>query len=140
MNAFVIDASMALAWHFPDERSPRARAVDALGDTCSIVIPRHWYAEVANGLLFGDRRPGVNPEEQTRFLARLGKLDLEIDALEPGQAFNHILPLARAHGLTIYDTFYLELADRRGLALASFDKDLNEAARKIGVPLVEEHA
>lgn len=140
MSAFVLDASMALAWHFPDESSSRALAVEALSDTHEIVVPRHWYAEIANGLLFGERRPGTSPEERARFIRRLGTLEIAIDVIEPEQGFERILPLARAYGLTVYDTFYLELAGRRGLPLASFDKNLNAAARRVGIALVEELA
>lgn len=140
LSAFVLDASMALAWHFPDESSPRALVVEALSDTHDIVVPRHWYAEVANGILFGESRPGTSPEERARFLGRLKLLGAEIDTIEVDLVFDHVLPLARAHRLTIYDAIYLELAERRGLPLASFDKDLNAAARKVGIALVEEAA
>ncbi len=140
LSAFVVDASMALSWHFPDERSPRSEAVEALSDTQAIVVPRHWFAEIANGLLFGGRRPGSNLEEQARFISRLGMLDQQVDTIDGDDVFERVLPLARAHGLTMYDAFYLELAERRGLPLASFDGDLNKAARRVGIELVEEHA
>lgn len=138
MTAFVIDASMALSWHFPDERSPRSEAVDALSDTQTLVVPQHWFAEVANGLLFCGRRPGSSLEEQARYLSRLGTLELQVDTIEGEDVFERVLPLARAHGLTMYDALYLELAERRGLPLASFDTDLNKAARRVGIELVEE--
>jgi predicted nucleic acid-binding protein len=43
--------------------------------------------------------------------------------------------LARSHGLSSYDATYLELAQRLGAALASFDRQLNGAAAAIGVAL-----
>jgi PIN domain len=49
-----------------------------------------------------------------------------------------ILALARRHGLSSYDATYLELAQRLGAALASFDRQLNQAARAIGVALYPE--
>lgn len=140
MSAFVVDASMALSWHFPDERSPRSQAVEALTDMQTVVVPRHWFAEVANGLLLGGWRPSSSLEEQTRFISRLGMLDQEIDTINGDAVFERVLPLARAHRLTMYDALYLELAERRGLPLASFDNDLNDAARSVGITLVEEHA
>ena len=45
-----------------------------------------------------------------------------------------MLSLARAHGLSSYDAAYLELALRRGLALATLDKKLKAAASAVGVP------
>jgi predicted nucleic acid-binding protein len=46
-----------------------------------------------------------------------------------------ILALARHHALSSYDASYLELAQRLGAALASFDRQLNRAASSIGVAL-----
>lgn len=106
----------------------------------TVVVPRHWFAEVANGLLLGGWRPSSSLEEQTRFISRLGMLDQEIDTINGDAVFERVLPLARAHRLTMYDALYLELAERRGLPLASFDNDLNDAARSVGITLVEEHA
>ena len=40
------------------------------------------------------------------------------------------LSLARKHGLTVCDAAYLELAQRRGAILATFDEELLKAAAK----------
>ena len=47
-----------------------------------------------------------------------------------------IMPLARAHRLSVYDSLYLELAERRGLALATLDAELATAAKAIGVEIL----
>jgi predicted nucleic acid-binding protein len=44
--------------------------------------------------------------------------------------------LAARHGLTVYDAAYLELALRRGLALATLDRELRAAAQTEGVVLL----
>jgi predicted nucleic acid-binding protein len=44
--------------------------------------------------------------------------------------------LARRHRLTVYDAAYLELALREGLALATLDTALAEAARAEGVSVL----
>jgi predicted nucleic acid-binding protein len=41
--------------------------------------------------------------------------------------------LGRAEKLSIYDVTYLELAMRRGLALAAKDQALLDAAKRVGV-------
>jgi predicted nucleic acid-binding protein len=46
------------------------------------------------------------------------------------------LALAGKHGLTSYDAAYLELALRRGLPLATRDRELRKAARSERVPLL----
>jgi predicted nucleic acid-binding protein len=140
MTSFVLDASLALAWHFPDEASSRANAIASLSDVATIVLPSHWFAEIANGMLVGERRRRTTSEERVRFIDRIKLLDVDVDGPDPNRMFDVILPLARAHGLTIYDTLYLELAERRGLPLASLDDELNAAARRVGIELVEETA
>lgn len=140
MSAFVLDASMALAWHFPDEATDHTRRVALLGAADPVLVPSHWFAEVANGVLVGERRSRTTAEERARFIERLDLLELQVDELEPRAMFDRILPLSRVHGLTVYDTLYLELAERTGMPLASLDRDLNAAARRIGVTLIEDVA
>jgi predicted nucleic acid-binding protein len=47
------------------------------------------------------------------------------------------LALARHHRLTVYDATYLDVAQRRGLPLATRDQDLADAAKESGVTLIE---
>ena len=63
-------------------------------------------------------------------------LDIEFDQFGAEHAFLAILPLARAHRLTVYDALYLELAQRRGLSLATFDSQLAAAAAAVGVEVL----
>jgi predicted nucleic acid-binding protein len=133
---FVLDASMTLAWHFRDEATPLTRAVSAMSDEITVVVPSHWLGEVANGILVGERNGRTKQEDAARFAGRLGLLEVEVDAVPADDLLHRLLPLARAHRLTIYDTFYLELAERRGLPLASLDRQLNRAASSVGVQLV----
>jgi predicted nucleic acid-binding protein len=132
--AFVLDASVTLAWHFRDESDPFADLVSERSATDLAIVPPHWFAEVANGLIAGEWRGRTGPDRVGQFLLRLETLELEVDDLPPQEAFSRILPIARAHRLTVYDAFYLEIAERRGLELATLDKKLGAAARQIGVP------
>jgi predicted nucleic acid-binding protein len=50
------------------------------------------------------------------------------------------LSLAARHRLTPYDASYLELAKRRGLELATLDRNLRRAAEIAGVALARETA
>jgi predicted nucleic acid-binding protein len=47
------------------------------------------------------------------------------------------LHLADRFQLTLYDAAYLELAQRRTLPLATFDKALGAGARALGISLLE---
>jgi len=41
--------------------------------------------------------------------------------------------MAREHGLSIYDTLYLDIALEQELPLATIDKQMKRAARKMGI-------
>ena len=49
-----------------------------------------------------------------------------------------VLPLARVQQLTIYDAVYVDLARRLDLPLATLDISLGNAARAMGIILIEE--
>jgi predicted nucleic acid-binding protein len=50
------------------------------------------------------------------------------------------LAIAQRSGLTAYDATYLELAIRRNAPLATFDRQLAEAARAAGVAIFGDKA
>jgi predicted nucleic acid-binding protein len=129
----VIDASVALAWCFPDEGTDMTgRVLDALRLRRGIV-PSIWPLEITNAVLAGERRKRVVAADIARFLGLLNQLSLTVDVLAAQQSFANILPLARAHGLSAYDASYLELAMREGCGLATLDAKLRTAAEAVGV-------
>jgi predicted nucleic acid-binding protein len=131
----VLDASMALAWLFTRvDPTEAALADEALRDlpSTSWVVPAIWYAEVANGLLRGERAGLTQPPQTGFFLDRISLAHIETDQESPRTHQVSLLALARAHRLTAYDATYLELALRRGAPLATFDQKLADALRKAG--------
>ncbi len=129
--AYVIDPSVALAWLLPDETNARADAVRvAVENGADAWIPRHWWLEISNGLLMAERRGRIKAPQVAQALSLVSALPLEEDEETAGQIPGRTLTLARKHGLTIYDAAYLELAQRRGAMLATFDAELLKAAAK----------
>jgi predicted nucleic acid-binding protein len=129
----VVDASMALAWHFDDEATPVTEALFARTVDEAIHVPRHWFVEVSNGLLVGEIRKRTTLAQTAAFIERLSIMSIEVDAFGGFGTFERLLPLARGHRLTSYDAMYLELAGRLGLSLATLDAELAAAARNVGV-------
>jgi len=128
----VLDASAAFPWLFEDEASPRA---DALLDVVSehgAVVPPLWFFECANGLAMAERRGRIDGAGVAKAIDLLRRLPLEVDDAAPSRAFDAVLELARMHRLTTYDAHYLDLALRRGLALATGDTSLRAAAGAAG--------
>ncbi len=133
--AFVIDPSVALAWLLPDETSARADAVRAAVENgADAWIPVHWRLEIGNGLLMAERRGRITAEQVAQALSLVNALPFEEDGETAEQIPARTLTLARKHGLTIYDAAYLELAQRRGAILSTFDEHLLKAAAKEKIP------
>lgn len=59
MKGVVIDASVALAWCFPDEKSGYAERVLEGLEGRPVLVPAIWSLEVANVLLVGERRKRI---------------------------------------------------------------------------------
>ena len=137
-DVVVIDASMALAWLFereqPSDRERANRLLAACGEA-PWWIPGLWHLEVSNALLVAERRSVLPQADSDRFLARLSSLPFFTDSEPVAERSSRILVLARSHGLSSYDATYLELAQRLGAVLASFDRQLNRAAVALGVAL-----
>ncbi len=132
----VIDTSMTLSWCFTDETTPYTQSVLETLRQSYAEVPALWLIEVRNVLLMNERRGRVTVQGSKEFLETLSILDIRFDFGEPSLTDEEVLTLARRHRLTAYDATYLELAKRKGLLLATFDKDLLKAAPLEGVALV----
>jgi predicted nucleic acid-binding protein len=127
---------MTLAWVFKRvDPAESSLADEALHDLPSVsaVVPAIWYAEVANGVLRGERAGVVQPAQTAYFLSELSQAEIEKDEESPRLRQPDVMSLARTHGLSAYDATYLELAMRRGVEMATFDRRLATAARAAGV-------
>ena len=78
----------------------------------------------------------MTPEGIIHFLEQLRNLPIQIERREPLWLLQAILPLAREHQLSGYDAACLELAKRERMSLATLDRDLMNAARTVGVPIL----
>ncbi len=133
----VLDASVAVAWCFPEESTPFTEGVlDLLASGVEALTTAIWPFEVANALLIGERRKRLSVAQVTTMLQRISALPITVDASRPATAFGQILSVARQEQLTEYDAAYLELALREGLPLATLDRALRHAASSAGIQLV----
>jgi predicted nucleic acid-binding protein len=133
LSSVVLDASVALAWCFPDEASDYADTVLVALEGSTVVVPAVWALEVANVLLVGERRKRLKRPEIMRFVTLLEGLSILQDSQPVSDSVNKVLPLARDCNLSAYDAAYLELALRRGAPLATLDLNLRRAAKRVGV-------
>jgi predicted nucleic acid-binding protein len=131
---FVLDASMTMTWCFADEGTPYSRSVLQLLLNTYAEVPAVWVFEVANVLAIGERKQRIAAALSDEFMNVLSGLDIRIE--QPTPPGTELLLLVRRYGLTAYDAAYLELAKRKGLALATFDSDLIKAASQENVALL----
>jgi predicted nucleic acid-binding protein len=137
MSHLVLDASMALSWLLPDEASDAAIAVQSyLAKADGVWVAAHWRLEVANSLCMAERRKRLDAAGIAQAVALFTQLPVVVDPETNEHASAETLSLARQHTLSVYDAAYLELALRRGAALASFEGPLRLVAKKLGVALL----
>jgi len=128
----VLDASVALAWCFEDERSDYCESLlDALTQS-KVAAPELWALEVTNGLLMAMRKKRIDEDQLAGALELLDGMPIELAPTPKKIAMGRILELAVETGLTIYDATYLELAERLDVPLATLDSGLRKAAAQLG--------
>ena len=130
----VVDASVALAWVFTDERSSQA---DGILDTViadGALVPALWHVEIANALATALRGGRISAADRSQIIRDLSDLDIRTDVHVPMP--ERLCWASDSYGLTAYDASYLLLALDRGVALATADRELRAAAKKAGVRLV----
>ena len=134
--SFVVDASIAIAWCFDDERTqPVIDLLYRVGQT-GAVAPILWPLEALNGLLMAERKRRVDANRRRRLAGFLRALPVTLDTETADQAWTATNRLAESHRLTVYDAAYLELAQRRRLPLATLDEDLIKAAKASGTTVL----
>jgi predicted nucleic acid-binding protein len=124
MPAKVADASVIAAIAFGE---PRASEAEALLDRSDITAPTLLAYEltsvaVKKARLYPDRADAI--EQALLATTRLDIQWIDVD-------FGAVLRLALATGLTAYDASYLHLAQALRIPLATFDEQLQTAARNL---------
>ncbi len=133
----MVDASAILTLCFEDEDSACGqRVLDAAEAGASIIVPSLWLLEVGNGLIVAERRARLKPDEIPRFLSLLKDLAIKLDQRSFAYTMETIVPMARKHKLTVYETAYLDLALREGIPLATIDKRLADTCKAAGGKLL----
>ncbi|MEY2655162.1 MAG: hypothetical protein RLZZ524_2190 [Pseudomonadota bacterium] len=132
-RAVVVDASFVLRYVLHTS-APRPHPEGlALLEDCELLVPPLWQAEIASALVQAERRAVADPARIGQALAVIMALEPDVDLTPVDVARN--LELARVHGLSAYDSLYLELAQRRRAALATYDAEMAGAAVRAGITL-----
>lgn len=135
---FVLDASVTLRWALLDgtagDRAYADRVLESLADA-GATVPALWYTETVHVLRCAEDDGELGESALTGFIYRLGQLPIEVDSAAPSGLQVAVAAVSREYRLSGYDAQYLELARRRGLPIATVDRDLRKAANKAGVAI-----
>ncbi len=126
--SLILDSSATLAWFYVDEATAAIRQVFDRVAAGGAWVPSLWRVEVANVLEMGIRHGRHDVAFRQASLVELSWLPISLDPETDRRAWTDTLQLAERHRLTLYDAAYLELAQRRGLPLATLDTELRKAA------------
>ena len=137
MSRIVVDASITLAWCFPDETSEYADNVLVGLGGHTVLVPAIWALEITNAILVGQRKKRLSQPEIKSFATLLENLSIVQDAQPVDDNIRAVLPLAQRHSLSAYDAAYLELSIRHSARLATLDRALRKAAGSSGIQLFE---
>lgn len=132
---FVVDNSIVMTWCFEDEANKYADAVLESMENKTAIVPAVWPLEVGNMLLVAERRKRLTVGDSSRFLALLSDLPIIVEQEPPERMLKEIFALSRSTKLSSYDASYLDLAVRKGLPVASLDKNLIKAANTLKLPI-----
>ena len=110
---------------FVDEASRFWHAIDG------VLAPAVWEAELANVIWMAIRTNVILAEDGRKRLGLAAKLGIQS---VPNKTLWHgALERAVQSGVAVYDTLFVELANRRGLPLATFDARLLAAFPEVAV-------
>lgn len=135
--SIVVDASVALAWFFDEQRTKPALGILDRAQAMGILVPGLWWPELENGILLGGKRARNGAADAAEFLGLIHDLSIETDDIAPRRVYEDVLKIARQFNLTAYDSHYAELANRKSLPLATFDRALARCARVLKIEVID---
>jgi len=135
VSSFVLDASFASTWCFPDRATPNTdevlRGMESRADTAT--VPWVWRLEVANALGKAVSKARIPLPRALEMWDELLLLPIRHVATAN---VPELLSLAVKHNLSVYDTCYLQLALISKLPIATNDTKLARAAEANGLAVV----
>lgn len=131
--AFVLDASVALAWFVRQQATTYTDHIKRLAKREQLHVPVVWPLEIANALGTLRRRGNLTERAARTSADLLGSLAVTVH--QDRLSIPEMLAFAERHGLSSYDASYLDLAISLRLPLACRDGNLQRALAGAGVRL-----
>lgn len=94
-----------------------------------LLAPAVWEAEIANVIWMATRAKVVTAQDATAKLALAGRLG--ILSINNRTLWHGALARSMSSSVAVYDTLFVELAEREGVAMATFDDKVLKAYPEI---------
>lgn len=129
MGRLVVDASIVVKWLNPHEvMADKANLIrnDYESGEISLLVPAFWDYEVANGINKAVARSYLSEQEGNDAIALLLALHAQKEPLPSPQAS---YDMARRYQRSVYDSWYLHLAENTGCEFWTADQKLYNAVK-----------
>jgi predicted nucleic acid-binding protein len=120
MSDYIIDASVAAKWFFPEEHSELCR--NLLSADGKLIAPELIWSEVGNIIWKRFRRGEITSEEASQLANDFSQMPIET-----GSTHELLMPaveIALATGITVYDAMYVSAAMKWESKLVTADEKL----------------
>ena len=131
--AFILDASVAVAWVVARQATTYSRGIRLRAKREPYHAPALWRLEVVNVISTLVRRGALSAEAGRTAMDILDRLQPVIHESMP--ALTELFDFALRHNLTAYDASYLALALELKLPVACLDGKLRVALKSAGARL-----
>jgi predicted nucleic acid-binding protein len=131
--AFVLDASVAVAWVVPSQASEYAGRIRLRAKREPFHVPAVFPVEVSNVIVTLERRSILSAHGAASAAGVLSRLEPVVHAF--GLSVAELRQLANRYDLSAYDAAYLALALELRLPVACGDRPLKRALARAGVKL-----
>jgi len=129
VRSLVVDASVAIKWLNPREvLADKARVLyaDYEQGQFSLLVPAFWDYEVVNGINKAIARGDLTKQEGHEAIALLLAMQAQkVPLPSPQESYN----LARKYQRSVYDSWYLSLAEETGCEFWTADRKLYNAVK-----------
>lgn len=121
--------SNVIAYYLLGTEPFRAECSEFWAEVGEVMAPASWEAEIANVLWMAVRSRVIELPDALHRLELVSSLGIRSEPV--AGLWNGALTRGCASGIAVYDTLFVELAERESLPLATFDKAVLKAFPRI---------
>lgn len=131
MKIVIIDASVALAWLLPDEKSSHADVIyrDFKNNKIKIMAPSIFFYEILSGIRNALLRKRIDKRGAKQLAVRV--LAILPDFIDFQEIVQEAFQLSIKYPISIYDASYVALAQKKKLSFYTADQKLFDKIKKL---------